>query len=117
MMPEDEYLPQRTLHLCKNRYFRVFMENILLTSEMCSFDVAQTNKQKQTNPFNFFHMTLPSVEGIFEQVILIGQFGHTPFLSSQIFEKTSFFTPKRLFSTARVENQIFNENVLLTFDL
>ena len=77
-LPDYEYSTQQTSELCKNGYFRVFMENILLTSEMCSFDLAQTNKQ--TNPFNFFHMTLPSVERIFEQVILIGQFGHTPFL-------------------------------------
>ena len=58
-MLKDEYPLLRTLELCRNRYFLVFMENVLLTWH------------KQTNPLNFFHMTLPSVEGIVFTVHLL----------------------------------------------
>ena len=57
----DEYPPQRTLDLYKNRCFRVFMKNDFYPGNVPLTWHKQTNKQR--NPFNFFHMTLPSVEG------------------------------------------------------
>ena len=60
-MPEYEYSFQQTLDLCRNRYFRVLMENVFFYPE----NVPLT-WHKQTNKpiFYFFRMTLPSVEGI-----------------------------------------------------
>ena len=57
-IPEDGYSPQPTFDSWKTRYFHVFMKNVLLT-----FDLWPPQTHKQTH-FNFFRITLPSVEGI-----------------------------------------------------